>query len=175
MNKYILKLSFASLILFSFSLLADDGCKGTEADVSGYVNTTNIYNDGIPTGMQAGEVHLILTSKDGNNGDLLDKIGGVVGRITSQDNFGRPATLNHNMIFEDGVVIETTGDEVKEFAPTYPFDSCSFNMVEEITNIWGTKEFKNASGTITATGTINLCGESNQFILTGTVCLKSKD
>ncbi|NOQ76543.1 MAG: hypothetical protein GQ475_01870 [Methylococcaceae bacterium] len=167
MNKYLLKLSFATLILFSANLLADDECKDglTAYTVVGTVDTKNIS----PI-IQAGQVTLELTAADGTV-DPYTIVGAIIGRVTSQGAYGLPATLNHNMIFEGGEVIETTDDLVISLDLQ---TECSFAVTEEITDIWGTEQFKKASGNITAEGTVNLCdGDNhNHFDLEGTICLK---
>ena len=80
--------------------------------------------------------------------------------------------LDHNIIFTDGSRIETDGDVAQIVGVIDPI--CSFHVVETISNFWGTKKFKKASGEITALGTISFCdGENgNHFDLSGTVCLK---
>jgi hypothetical protein len=102
-----------------------------------------------------------------------------MGRITSQDfdqNGNIIATLSHTIAFEDGSVIETSGDQAF-LNPAPDYNYCVFEHVEEIiSNFWGTKTFKRATGEIIATGSIygEDCGNKNGFTLTGTVCL-SKD
>ena len=135
--------------------------------VSGFVNSVNVGQS-----VQVGTIQLELMNSDSEtttfNGGL------VVGRITSLNatpgSTRATATLDHQIVFEEGSTIQTEGDSGSLTAST----DCSFDVIETINNIWGTKEFKKASGTVTATGTVSYCtgANGNTFIFSGTVCLQ---
>ena len=163
MRKNYFTVLIVIMTMFTTDVFANNECK-SEATVTGTVDTINVSQS-----VQVGTIHLILSD---DKGEVFNEKGGIIGRITSQslDEQYRPiATLDHNIIFADGR-IETTGDE----AILSPLSECFFQVTETISNLWGTRFFKRASGEITAIGTISFCdGENgNHFDLSGTVCLK---
>ena len=152
--------------IFTMNVFAsNDQCK--ENTVTGTVDTVNVSQT-----LQVGTIHLQLTSENGKV--VFEEDGGLIGRITSQNIETGESTLNHHIIFADGSRIETTGDQAQITGPGPNYPACSFSVTEIISNFWGTKEFKRASGTITAEGYISFCDgqNGNHFDLSGTVCLK---
>ena len=175
MLKNIFNVSIVMMSIFATDVFAsNDECK-TEVNVAGTIETTNVSQT-----IQVGTIRLILS--DDKDKVVFDKKGGIIGRITSQsqdETTGLPkSTLDHHIIFTDGSRIETNGDIAELKWPPIAFDAngepCAFNVTETVSDIWGTKTFKRASGTITATGTISFCegANGNRFILDGKVCLK---
>jgi hypothetical protein len=169
MKKKTVAMSAAILSIAATSTMADT-CPNNfrETAVTGTVTTTNISET-----MQLGSIEMQLTGvKQGKV--RFDERGAIVGRITgqTQDIYGRPVTiLNHTIVFEDGSTIETSGDEAT--LNGYPDESGNIPVTEIISNFWGTGAFKRASGTIHADGSINVYGGQNEFVLSGTVCLKN--
>ena len=163
MRKNILTVLIITMTIFTTDVFASDECK-LETTVTGTVDTINVSQS-----IQVGTIHLQLSNANGEV--VFEEDGGVIGRITSQDMSTGISTLDHNIIFTDGSRIETDGDvaQILSVPPT-----CSFEVMETISNFWGTKEFKKASGEITAIGTISFCegANGNHFDLSGTVCLK---
>ena len=162
MLKNTFNISIAIMSIFATNVFAsDDKCK-LEVDVmeGSTINTINVSES-----VQVGTIHLKLS-----NG--FEEDGGVIGRITSQNEYTGASTLDHNVFFTDGSRIETTGDQAQ--ITDDDGSGCSFTVVETINDFWGPKTFKRASGTITAEGTISFCegANGNSFKLTGTVCLK---
>ena len=149
-----------------------------EVKVTGTVNTRNVTS-----AMQVGTIDMQLTSvKKGKV--LFDKVGAVVGQITSQGidgSTGLPfATLDHHITFEHRVEIKTTGDVATIYGD--PTTGEPVYVEEVLSNFEGTKTFKNATGELTATGFLNSSvdynietGEyssSNFFELSGHLCIK---
>ena len=169
MRKNIFYVSIAIMSIFATDVIAnDDACKSLTT-VSGSVDTINVSQS-----IQVGTIHLQLISV--NNGKVVfEEDGGIVGRVTSQDTTGG-STLNHHIIFADGSKIETNGDEAQITGVTSGdvVPPCSFEVTEIISDLWGTRDFKKASGMIYAVGTVNFCEgtNGNHFDLQGTVCLK---
>jgi hypothetical protein len=169
MKKKTVAMSVAILSIAATSVMADTCPQNfRETAVTGTVTTTNISET-----MQLGSIEMQLT--DVKHGKVrFDEHGAIVGRITGQDldDWGRPVTLlDHTIIFEDGSTIETSGDEAT--LNGYPDESGHIPVAEIISNFWGTGAFKRASGTIHADGSINVYGGQNEFVLSGTVCLKN--
>ena len=168
MKKKTLAMSVAILSIAATSVMADT-CPQTfrETTVSGTVTTTNISET-----MQLGTIEMQLIGV--KHGKIrFDEQGAIVGRITgqTQDDYGRLVSiLDHTIIFEDGSTIETSGDEAT--LTGYPDESGNIPVAEVISNFWGTSAFKRARGTIQADGSINVYGGQNEFVLSGTVCLK---
>ena len=167
MRMRILPVSLA-LAAMAATQVATGACpdKALETSVSGVVTTRNLSEV-----MQVGSISLQLTSVDKQK-VVFDDSGALIGRITDQsvDEYGRPVShLDHTIVFDGGDSIETTGDAavISGYA-----DQCNLIVEEVISDFWGTKAFKKASGSIHATGTINVCGGENYFELSGTVCLK---
>ena len=178
MIKKKLAVSAAFLSIFATNIMANE-CpkKFQEVTVTGSVNTQNVTAD-----MQVGTIDMQLTSV--KKGKLLfDQLGAVVGQITNQGfdpEIGLPfAYLDHDITFADKVEIETNGDLATIYGdPT----TGPANVVEVINNFQGTKTFKNATGTIIATGQLNSSVEQNSntgefssynyFVLSGSLCIK---
>ena len=135
----------------------------TDGFVSGTVSTQNISET-----QQAGTINMKLTKNQENGKVLFEQSGTVFGTITGQTEKG--PTLSHVITFADGNIIVTFGDQATFLYPTSNF---SFVVNEVISNFWGTGVFKRATGTIDADGSISVppCENSNQFELSGTVCL----
>ena len=150
--------------IFAADVIADDDSCKSPATVYGSVDTINLTQS-----IQVGSIHLQLIS-DNNGKVVFEEDGGIVGRVTSQDSTGG-STLDHHIIFADGSTIETNDDKAQITGVTSP---CSFEVKEIISDLWGTRAFKKASGMIYAVGTVNFCEgtNGNHFELTGTVCLK---
>jgi len=172
MKKRLVVASLAALTLSTASLAVAECEKGfEEVTASGSVDTTSLPPDG---GMQTGQIALTLTStKTGKV--VFDKLGGVMGQITGLDPWASPikVTLDHVIRFAPGFELNTKGDEGSVYGS--PFD-CSVPVVEVISNYTGTKIFKDATGSIVATGLINVPNDSgqcvnNQFDLSGTLCV----
>lgn len=140
-----------------------EDCKQT-AMVTGSVSTTNISET-----IQIGTVQIKLESDKGK--PVFDEFGGIVGRIVSADPTTGTSILNHSMFFQDGTRVETQGDVAQV---QWPLSTCSFSVVETITNYQGSGEFEGMTGAITATGTVSVppCINKNTFEISGTVCLK---
>ena len=167
MKKILLSISIAALATASTAASATECPRDSRATVvSGTVTTTNIS-----PAIQIGSIDLQLTSpKTGKI--VFDEQGALIGRVTEQyfDEWGRPVSLlDHTIVFEGGDTIETSGDVAVINGAT---SECDLLVDEVISSFWGTKFFKRATGTINAGGTINICGDNNQFALSGTVCLK---
>jgi hypothetical protein len=168
MQKNIFYVSIAIMSIFATDVMADDDACRSPATVYGSVDTINVSES-----LQVGTIHLQLISEK-NGKVVFEEDGGIVGRVTSTNTDEFPlirSTLNHHIVFADGSTIETNGDQ----AEMYPTSACSFEpVIEIISNLWGTREFKKASGVILANGTVNFCDgtNGNHFELTGTVCLK---
>ena len=174
MKKNLFKLSFIILSISSANSFANPSC--TETTVSGTVTTTNIWSSpGILPTVQTGTIHLMLTSDGGEEGNVFNETGGILGRITSQNLNEGTITLNHTVFFSEGNTLESMNDQAQIIAPT-DNTYTSFYVTETINNFWGTRKFKGASGEIRAgedeyPGIINYGGE-NTFELSGTICLK---
>ena len=165
MRKNIFTVLIVIMTMFTTDVFANNECK-SEATVTGTVDTINVSQS-----VQVGTIHLILSD---DKGEVFNEKGGIIGRITSQstNDYGVPiaATLDHDIIFANGR-IDTSGDKAQL---TLAEDYCSFYVTETISDLWGTRFFKRASGEITAIGTISTCdgANGNHFDLSGTVCLK---
>lgn len=120
--------------------------------------------------------------------------GSVHGTITSQQDIS--ITLNHEITMDESLAkIYTYNDKAiitgitalaKDLSgelilnpQTHLPTPCGFSVIERITDISGsTGIFKNATGKITAIGTINACPQNqtdeihNRFVLKGYVCLQ---
>ena len=168
MLKNIFNVSIVIMSIFATDVFAsNDECK-TEVNVAGTIETTNVSQT-----IQVGTIHLQLSQGEEENKEVVfEKNGGIIGRITSQNADTGETTLDHHIFFTDGSKIETTGDRAQITADHGT--GCSFDVTEIISDFWGTKEFKRASGEITANGTISFCegANGNHFELGGTVCLK---
>jgi hypothetical protein len=169
MRKNIFYVSIAIMSIFATDVMADDVvCNHplTLHNVVGSIDTINVGQS-----VQVGTIHLqLISEKKGKV--VFEEDGGIIGRVTSINTGVYPieSTLNHHIVFADGSTIETNGDQ----AEMYPTSTCSFSVTETISNLWGTKQFKRASGVITANGTVSFCegANGNHFDLEGTVCLK---
>ena len=166
MRKNVFYVSIAIMSIFATDVIADDDTCKSPATVSGSIDTINISQT-----IQVGTIHLQLISEK-NGKVVFEEEGGIIGRVTSINTDAYPitSTLNHHAVFADGSTIATNGDQ----AEMYPTSECSFNVTEIISNLWGTKVFKRASGEITAMGTVSFCegANGNTFNLSGRVCLK---
>jgi hypothetical protein len=176
MSKKKLAVSVAFLSIFATNVMANECPKNfQEVIVTGTVNTQNI-----PAGMQVGTIDMQLTSVKKDK-LLFDQVGAIVGQITSIDASGFPilTTLDHEITFADNVEIETNGDTATVYGD--PNAGEPVDVVEVINNFHGTKNFKNATGTIIATGQLNSSFEPdgnggystyNSFLLSGSLCIK---
>jgi hypothetical protein len=165
MNMKNLAASVAILSMVATNVMANECQKNFQAtEVTGTVSTSSLGET-----MQSGTIDLQLTSiKKGKV--LFDDHGAIVGRITvPTDEFGL-TILDHNMIFDGGSTIETSGDIAQIVG--LPDEFLNFPVEEIISNFWGTKTFKRATGTINASGTVNPYTGLNDFILSGTVCIR---
>jgi hypothetical protein len=163
----ILPVSLALLAITSGQAIAG-ACpnESQETTVSGTVTTSNISET-----IQVGAISLQLTSVHKQK-VVFEESGALIGRITDQsfDEYGRPVSrLNHTIVFESGDSIETSGDQA---VISGVLTECDLVVDEVISDFWGTKAFRKASGTINASGSINICGGQNRFELSGTICLK---
>ncbi len=98
----------------------------------------------------------------------------MVGEITGfgfDTAVGLPfALLDHDITFAKDVEIETNGDRATIYGDPAGSD---VPVVEVISNFWGSKTFKNATGEIIATGFLNIGGVGrNEFDLSGSLCIK---
>jgi len=172
MRKKLVVASLAALTLSATSLAVAECEKGfEEVTASGSVNTTSLPPDGA---MQTGQIALTLTSTQTGK-VVFGKQGAVMGQITGVDPSAFPikVTLNHIIRFAPGFELNTYGDEASVYG--YPFE-CRVPVVEVISTYTGTKIFKQATGSIVATGFLNVPNESgqcvnNQFELSGTLCV----
>ena len=165
MNKNIFALSVATLSMAATMAMANDCPKHfQETSVSGSVSTLSVSEI-----MQSGTIDMQLTSTQKGK-VLFDDHGVIVGRITTAtDEYGM-TILDHTIIFEGGSTIDTSGDVAQVVGA--PDEFGNFPVEEVISNFWGPKTFKRATGTIYASGSINPYNGINEFVLSGTVCIK---
>ncbi|MEH6569275.1 MAG: hypothetical protein V7709_09375 [Halioglobus sp.] len=168
MKKGNIAVSVAILSMVATNVMAGECEQNFKlVDVSGTVNTQSI-----PAAMQIGTIDMQLTSvKSGRV--LFDQTGAVVGKITGSVDGAFPPVvlLDHDITFEKGAEIETTGDQATLYGD--PTGSEPVPVVEVISNFWGSKMFKNSTGEIIATGYLNTNGTgSNEFGLSGSLCVK---
>ncbi len=164
MRKNMIYISIVIMSIITTDVIAGGKDCNSLTTVYGTVDTINVSET-----IQVGTIHLQLMAENGTV--KFEENGAIVGRVTSSDPETGESTLDHHIFFADGSRIETEGDQ----AQITSFNSeCSFNVSETISNFWGTKKFKRASGEIYAIGVVSFCdGENgNHFELSGTVCLK---
>ncbi len=174
MKNRLLVLSLAVASMTATNLMAAECEKDSqEVWVSGSVDTVNISSE-----VQVGTIELQLTSVTKNK-VIFNERGAIVGQITAiiPSPLPNPPTiiLDHDIYFNDGVTIETSGDQA--IALGNPLEETDIPVSEVISNFWGTKIFKKATGEINAVGTLNATGQTdgllhNIFDLSGSLCLK---
>lgn len=190
MQKRFLSVFLVAASMAAPNLMADECRKGFQlVGVSGEVHTKVVINPDdldTPTGVQAGTVTLKLDRLDPNKKakTLFEQTGAVVGQVTGfvlptpdPDSYPYPVVyLDHDMTFANGVTIETSGDQAVVYGDPFEASVQGTDVVETINNFSGTKNFRNATGTITAVGTINrFCDDyelCNDFMLDGEMCIK---
>ncbi|WP_016957039.1 hypothetical protein [Catenovulum agarivorans] len=193
MRKTLLGLTCLTVIspsVYAFNL-AKICESGTYHRISGNIQTKNISET-----EQEGTILLNLYKVKGfKKKKVASTNGSISGQITNQNGFS--ITLNHNITLENGLgEVYTHNDQayvtgVTEFAkddsgkllldPSTNLPTpCGFTVIEQIMDISGsTGLFKNATGKLTAFGTINMCPQNiqnavdNQFSITGYTCLEN--
>ena len=165
-----LAVSVAILSMVATNVMALECPKNfLEVIVTGEVNTQNLNPY-----VQVGTIDMQLTSVK-NGKVLFDQLGAIVGQITGIDESEYPPVviLDHDITFADGVEIETNGDRATAYGD--PTTEVDVPVVEVISNFWGSKTFRKATGEITAVGTLNTTGGEklyNHFELDGSLCIK---
>ncbi len=154
-------------------------CQGGRlVDVSGEINTQNIFEANIPapaasvlpvSKVQSGEICLVL---QGVQGEVFNKCGGIVGTIrrqVAQTDGSILAYLTHNIVFGPNEGFQTYNDR----AVLVPTSEASFDASEWITQIGNGKGlFSNMAANIVAEGSVSFVPNANHFVLSGTACLK---
>jgi hypothetical protein len=167
MKKTFLASSMAILTMTAINAMGADCPNGyTETDVQGEIFTQSISQID-----QFGSINMTLTNTNKKGKVLFSESGTLEGLITDQLVVGGvpvSTTLSHSIIFNDGSTIETEGDEARIVGGD---GFCTVFVEEVISNVWGTQTFKRVTGEIVATGSLNVCTYTNEFTLSGTVCL----
>jgi hypothetical protein len=173
MKKKNLAIPVAILSMAATNIMASECPKDfQEVTVSGEVNTQNIPET--EGSLQQGTIDMQLTSVK-NDKVLFDQRGAVLGHITGFDfEFYPPVVLlDHDITFAHGGEIETNGDRAT--VDIFPPDQPNVGVVEVISNFWGSKTFKNATGEIVATGLLTTFDDAGNlykyFELSGSLCI----